>query len=132
MSKYDQAAIKAVELFHQGVTDSPVRAWDMATLELFGEGSWGQKKGCPKNAFLGLCEEEYVQGFPKGIYNTRRNSKNKNYAIKATEIIKKQPELLEDIKELWHRVSNGSGMSHNHQMKLLKLSIRKITYKANL
>lgn len=72
--------------------------------------------------------------FPKGIYNTRRNSKNKKYAIKAMaiELIKEQPELLEDIKELWYRVSNGSGMSKIIRWKSLKPFIRKITYRANL
>lgn len=37
-------------------------------------------------------------------------------AIKAVELIKEQPELLEDAKELWARVSKGSGISHNHQI----------------
>ena len=85
----------------------------------------GTEKGLSKECLLGLCEEGYVQGIPKGMYNTRRNSKNKNYAIKATEIIKEQPELLEDIKELWYRVSNGSGMSHNHQMEVVRALYKK-------
>ncbi|MWV43394.1 hypothetical protein GRF59_07085 [Paenibacillus sp. HJL G12] len=120
MSKYAQAAIEAVELVYQGVTDSPVKAWDMATSKLFGKGSWGQKKGCPKNAFLGLCEDGFIEGIPKGIYNTRENSINKNYAIRAIELITEQPKLLEDIKELWNRASNGNGISHNHQMHIVK------------
>ena len=49
--KYDQATINAVELFHQGVIDTPVRAWDMATSELFGEGSWGQKRAVQRMPF---------------------------------------------------------------------------------
>ncbi|MEK5407682.1 hypothetical protein MKX36_17305 [Paenibacillus sp. FSL W8-0439] len=125
MSKYDQAANKAVELIYQGVTNSPVEAWDIATSELFGKGTWGQKKGCPKNAFLGLCEEGCIEGIPKGLYNTRRKSKNKDYAIKAVKLIKVQPNLLEDIKELWNKVTNNSGISHNHQMDVVKAVYKK-------
>ncbi|MDU5948365.1 MAG: hypothetical protein E7L01_26460 [Paenibacillus macerans] len=120
MSKYGQAAVKAAELLNRGVTNSPAKAWDIATSELFGAGTWGQKKGCPKNAFLGLCEEGYIKGVSKALYNTKRNSKNKNYAIKATELIKAQPDLLEDLKELWNKATNGRGMSHNHQMDVVK------------
>ncbi|MNO70684.1 hypothetical protein D3C76_615770 [compost metagenome] len=119
MSKYAQAAVEAVELVHQGITDSPVKAWEMSTSKFFGAGSWGQRKGCPKNAFLGLCENGFIKGIPKGIYNMKENSKNKNYAIRAIELITQQPELLEDIKELWNKVSNGNEISHNHQMHIV-------------
>lgn len=67
MSKYNQAAIKAVELIHQDISYSPIKAWEIATAEVFGEGTWGAKKGCPKNAFLGLCEEGYVKAFLQGF-----------------------------------------------------------------
>ena len=50
MSKYDQAAINAVELFHQGVIDTPVRhgTWLLQNCSVRDHGT---EKGCPKNAF---------------------------------------------------------------------------------
>jgi hypothetical protein len=46
-----------------------------ATKEIFGEGTWGQIKGCPKNTFLGLCEEGIVKGVNKGNYLIRKKIK---------------------------------------------------------
>ncbi|PQP80737.1 hypothetical protein C0Q44_26280 [Paenibacillus sp. PCH8] len=120
MSKYNQAAIRAVELIHQNINNSPGRAWEIATAELFGEGTWGAKKGCPKNAFLGLCEEGYVKGVSTGIYNSRKNLKNKGYVIKALSIVQKQPDLLDDKKKLWNQVTEGNRMSHNYQLNVLE------------
>ncbi|MEK4431726.1 hypothetical protein MHB54_21425 [Paenibacillus sp. FSL M7-0802] len=47
MSKYNQAAIRAVELIHQNISISPVKAWEIATAEVFGEETWGAKKRMP-------------------------------------------------------------------------------------
>ncbi|WP_226670332.1 DUF6979 family protein [Metabacillus litoralis] len=99
MSKYGQAAVKAVELINSKVVESPIKAWERSTAELFGSGSWGQKKVCPKNAFLGLCEEGLVKNIPRGIYNSRETSKNKDYAINAVNIVREHPNLLNDINK---------------------------------
>jgi hypothetical protein len=120
MSKYGQAAIRAVDLFNKKVVESPTKAWERATGEFFGEGSWGQKKGCPKNAFLGLCEEGLVENIPPGVYNFRKTSKNKDYAITAVNVVREQPELLDNIPELWKKVTNSSGISHNYQIDVVK------------
>ncbi|WP_442952601.1 DUF6979 family protein [Paenibacillus sp. Root52] len=102
------------------IINSPIEAWGVATAEVFGEGTWGAKKGSPKNAFLGLCEEGYIKGVSKGIYNSRKDSKNKRYAISAVSIVKKQPDLLNDKKELWNQVTEGNGISHNYQLNVLE------------
>jgi hypothetical protein len=60
MGKYGQAAISAVSFIQSGLVKRPLEAWMEATKEIFGEGTWGQIKGCPKNTFLGLCEEGIV------------------------------------------------------------------------
>jgi hypothetical protein len=119
VNKYAQAALRAVELLHENTVESPAKAWSTATGEFFGQGSWGQKKGCPKNTFLGLCEEGLVKGVPPGIYNYRQNSKNKGYALKAVQLIKTQSELLNDVNGLWGRVLGGEEMSHNYQMDVV-------------
>jgi hypothetical protein len=120
MSKYGQAAVRACELYNMKIVESPVKAWEKATSEIFGDGSWGQKKGCPKNAFLGLCEEGLVENIPQGTYNSRTTSKNKAYAITAVNIVREQPNLLDNINELWKQVTNGNGISHNYQMDVVK------------
>jgi len=120
MNKYNQAAIKAVELMHKDLCHSPIEAWKIATAEVFGEGTWGAKKGCPKNAFLGLCEEGYIKGISSGVYNSRRDSKNKRYVVKAASIIKEQPDFLNNKKELWNQVTEGNRISHNYQLDVLE------------
>lgn len=119
MSKYGQAAVNAVNAMMIGIYNSPNEAWNHATIEFFGEGTWGQKKGCPKNAFLGLCEEGLLKGVPTGTYNSRNNSKNKGYAIRAVNILKTDPGLVEEKNELWDRVIEGKEMSHNYQMDVV-------------
>lgn len=57
-----------------------------------------KKKGCPRNAFLGLYEEGLVKGIPSGNYT--RSKKNKEYAIKAVKILKGAPELSSNSKTL--------------------------------
>jgi hypothetical protein len=44
-----------------------------------------QKKGCPRGAFLGLCEEGLVKGIPAGNYTTSKD--NKAYAVRAAELL---------------------------------------------
>lgn len=61
MNKYARAAIRAVEILENG-ENSPVIAWDMATREIFTPDSPSQKKGCPMNTFLAICEDGLVRG----------------------------------------------------------------------
>jgi len=79
MNKYGQAAVRAVRLINIGSISSPVDAWERATSEIFGKGTSSQKKGCPRGAFLGLCEDGKVLGIPPGKYTS--STKNKSYAI---------------------------------------------------
>jgi hypothetical protein len=83
----------------------------------------GKKRGVQKNAFLGLCEEGLVKNIPRGTYNSRETSKNKDYAIKAVNIVREHPNLLNDINKLWKQVTNGNGISHNYQMDIVKALI---------
>jgi hypothetical protein len=41
-------AVRAVELVNMKVVESPTKAWEIATSEFVGEGSWGQKKDAQK------------------------------------------------------------------------------------
>ena len=44
-----------------------------------------QKKGCPRGAFLGLCEDGLVKGIPAGNYTVSKD--NKAYAVRAAELL---------------------------------------------
>lgn len=127
MSGYGEAAIISVKYYKDKVVDTPIKAWEKATHEVF-KSSWSMDKGCPKSTFLGLCEEGMVLGIPSGKYTKSR--KNKAYALTAIEILNENPSLIKDVKGLWKLVVN-SDMKHNCQMDVVVslLSAGLITYK---
>jgi len=64
-------------------------------------------KGCPKNAFLGLCEEGYLKNIP-AIPNNN-SGLNKSYAIEAVNYLQNQKYDQKEIKPkiLWEKLSNN-------------------------
>jgi len=115
MGKYGDAAIRAVGLVRSGSVKSPINAWKRDTGEIFSEGTSSQDKGCPRGAFLGLCEEGIITGIPAGNYT--RSIKNKEYALKAVRLLKEEPEVTQT--ELWDKVVEGKGIKHNGQMDVV-------------
>ena len=118
MGKYGQAAVKAAALLNTESMILPRDAWNQATIEIFGKGTSSQEKGCPRSAFIGLCEEGLVKGVNAGKY-ALKSTKNKDYAIKAMNLIKKEPSLTNDINQLWNQVTTGEGKVHNSQMDVV-------------
>jgi hypothetical protein len=119
MGKYGQAAIRAIDLLISNKVETPVNAWEAATIEIFGEGTSSQMKGCPKTTFIGLCESGMVLGVQKGTYLKNKNSKNKMYGIEAIKLLNKEPSLSRDIKQLWSCVLEGENKQHNAQMDVV-------------
>ncbi|MFZ3579988.1 DUF6979 family protein [Virgibacillus sp. DJP39] len=119
MGKYGQAALKAVNLIKINREENPIVAWQSATTEIFGEGTSSQRKACPKSTFLGLCEEGFISEVKPGNYSTRKGSKNKDYGIKAIQLLKKQPSLSNDAKQLWDKVLEGEIKKPNSQMDVV-------------
>lgn len=117
MNSYGKAAIRAVLLFTSGVVDSPLDGWEKATTEIFGKGTSSQKKPCPRCAFLGLCEDGLVKGIPVGRYIN--GSKNKNYALSAVAILKRNLEFTTYKHSLWNDVLVGKPIIHNNQMDVV-------------
>ena len=97
INKYGRAAIKATQLFHSNPHDI-LKCWNRAVIELFPHQKASQEKSCPKGAFLGLCEEGLVKGIPKGNYT--KSIKNKEYTLKALEILKQNSQTTFSPKEL--------------------------------
>ena len=117
MGKYGEVAVKAVKLFTSGGVNSPIDAWQNVATEIFPKSPWSQRKDCPRGAFLGLCEEGTVKGIPPGRYT--HSVKNKQYAMKALEVLKEAPELSSDSEELWSKVIGGDYKVHNQQMDVV-------------
>lgn len=114
--KYGKAAVKATRLQHEGKYNSPKTAWNAAVKEGFPNSKSSQEKGCPKNAYLGLCEDGLVRGIPLGDYTG--SELNKMYAVKAVCEIRKDPELQNKPGELWQRVI-GKETRKNSQMDVV-------------
>lgn len=117
MGGFGSAAKRAVELYTAGLVETPREAWNRAVVEEFGNITITHKKGCPRCAFLGLCEEGLVKGVPRGFYTT--SEKNKEYAIQGVEILRENPSLSSDPMALWDAVLGERSISYNDQMHVV-------------
>ncbi|MFZ1041645.1 MAG: hypothetical protein WCA79_16835 [Anaerolineales bacterium] len=91
-------------------------AWDQATEKLL-ESKSSQQKGCPRDAFLALCEEGLVKGIPRVKYCN--SVLNKKYAILALRHLHGDPNLSEQPERLWQIVMEGTKKQHNSQMHVV-------------
>jgi uncharacterized protein DUF6979 len=116
MAKYGRVAVLAHDLI---VNDqrSPEHAWMLAAAAVFPDSPSCQQKGCPRGAFLGLCEEGMVKDVPGGMYTT--SVENKSYAIKAVQLLRSDPSLSRNEDLLWSKVMNGSEKTPNSQMDVV-------------
>ena len=117
MNKYAQIAINVVKRINLDNSINPKEAWEIEANNLFGEGKASAKKGCPKNAFLGLCEEGLIKGIPKGEYITRSDNLNKEYVLEAYKYLKNNNSNITPL-ELWRKIGMDK-KSHNSQMNIL-------------
>jgi hypothetical protein len=113
MGKYGTAAVRAVILFRNREARTPREAWRKATAEVFRT----TPKNCPECSFLGLCEEGLVKGIPPGDYTLSR--KNKEYAIRAVQILVDDPVLADHRTRLWDEVVQGEWKKENEQMDVV-------------
>ena len=119
MGKYGEAAVLAVDIIKNGGCNNAKEAWELASTEIFGKGTPSQLKGCPKNTFLGLCEEGLIKGIQPGYYT--KSQKNKAYALEAVELLKSNPLLASDAIKLWQLVMNGADKNYNYQMDVVTM-----------
>ena len=75
-----------------------------------------RKKGCPRGAYLGLCEEGMVKGIPPGHYTTSKD--NKACAVRAAALLAEGKEGW-STRALWQTVTNDPGKAHNSQMDVV-------------
>lgn len=115
MGKYGKTAEIATKLLISGKVNTPIEAWELAVSQVFPDSEASRSKSCPKNSFLGLCEDGYVLGAEQGRYT--RSKKNKDYAVKAVKLLNSNPALNE--KELWESVIDEPDKKHNSQMDVV-------------
>jgi len=116
VSGYGAVAVAAVELIHGGL--APASAWAQAALAIFPHSQSQRDKGCPRGAFLGLCEAGIVAGIRSGTYT--RSVDNKGYAIRAVELLASDPSLAKSgPKALWDQVMQGVPKVPNGQMDVV-------------
>jgi hypothetical protein len=92
---------------------SPVLAWDKAVTVEFPDSISSQKKSCPKNAFLGLCEEGLIEGINSGDYT--QSDLNKKYSITAIKILASHKNKTFSPPELWKAVLKKLNADHEKQ-----------------
>ena len=111
-NKYGDVAIKAASLVDKEWF-TPREAWNKAASEVFENSPSSAQKGCPRTAFLSLCELGLVKGVAKGFY-VKSNS-NKEYTISAYHKLLNSREKF-SRSELWKTVSDKT---HNSQIDVL-------------
>lgn len=113
-NSYGVITLNAIELIR--LQFSPTEAWYCAVK--------GKEKGCPKSAFLGLCQFGWVKDVPRGEYLSSRalNGPNKDYAIRAAQRLLANPETDYAPGQLWNLSITGfiePPANHNQQMNVV-------------
>jgi hypothetical protein len=115
VSNYNKYGLAAKEAAQQG--GDPFESWNVAVNDIFDSES-SINKGCPKNTFLGLCEDGLVKGIKPGSYFKRKKPNiNKQYAITAVGLLSSDSNLPKN--ELWYKVKSKLNLGekrHNSQM----------------
>jgi hypothetical protein len=95
---------------------SPAVRWESAMAKLYPTSPSARKKGCPRGAFLGLCEEGLVRGIPAGRYTSSKD--NKEYAVRAAALLTEGKQNW-SISSLWRAVAIDPEKTHNSQMDVV-------------
>lgn len=119
MNKYAKVAIEVAEEL-QSMKKEEQKKIDLGDLwkEKCKENEFKEasiKKGCPRLAFIGLCENNLIKGIE--IKNSDKESLNKNYAVEAVKVLKNDKKNY-TFKELWEEIGNKD-KKHNSQMNIV-------------
>ena len=114
-NRYGEAALMAVR--QAGSTDiTPEERWEASMQKLYPTSPAARNKGCPRGAFLGLCEEGLVKGIPAGSYT--KSHANKQYAVRAVALLTEGTQHWSRTS-LWRAVTNGADKAENSQMDVV-------------
>jgi len=114
-NRYGEAAIMAAR---QGPSANinPIARWENAMEKLYPTSLAARKKGCPRAAFLGLCEEGLVKGIPAGKYTKSKD--NKAYAVLAAGLLMDATQRW-SRSTLWKAVTKDAVEQENGQMDVV-------------
>lgn len=115
MGKYGEVAVLAMK--NTNISVEPAAAWNASAEKIFGEKVASVKKGCPRGAFLGLAEEGFLIGVPKGNYT--KSKLNKTYAVNAVNLLSQNEQFLHNKKQLWVESCNSSTKEQNGQIDVV-------------
>jgi len=114
-NRYGEAALIAAHPDKHHPKATPLDRWNVATKQLYPTSPTQQRKGGPRGAFLGLCEEGLVKRIVPGSYSAQRI--HKDYAVQAAHL------LLEgaaaSVNGLWRAVADDPETPHTSQMDVV-------------
>jgi hypothetical protein len=116
MGIYGRAAVLAKQLVMTSAR-SPEDAWEQAIAQATRSQS-SREKPCPRNAFLGICGADLIDGVSGNRCRSHAGSKNGRYAIAAWKLLQVDPGLKNDKKTLWGRLE-GVIVRENGQMDVV-------------
>jgi hypothetical protein len=114
-NRYPEAALIAARQGGSGPADPGAR-WEKALLQLYPGSPTSRKKGGPRGAFLGLCEEGLVKGIPAGNYSASKD--NKAYAVQAAALLAEGTRSW-STTALWQAVTGDPEKKHSSQMDIV-------------
>lgn len=106
MTKYTEAAITTAKRCQGSIRPDIKAEWRKAIEELS-----AYDEGCPRSAFIGLCEEGMIKGIRPGSYGLRTSNKNKYYAIAAANLVLSGNNT--DPKSIWKEVTKSEIQAHD-------------------
>jgi hypothetical protein len=101
MADFGTVAVETAKRWDQNKPANPDELWRSVCREQELTDSM-IKKGCPKNTFLGLCEEGLIKNIPPGKYT--ESKKNKRYGLAAVKILAKNHSLADNPCTLWDAI----------------------------
>jgi len=121
MTIYENAAKEAIKMYRDGSSLDLEEIWENAVSK-FTTSKNSIIKGCPKGAFLGLCEEGLINGIPAGCY-TRNSGKqmNKMYALTAVELLESSPNEIFNEMDLWRQVLDNLDYEYKQPQDQMKI-----------
>ena len=117
MGNYGNAAVRAAKSLASGRQMSPREAWDDAVMIEYPTQSESRKKGCPRGAFIGLCEAGFVSGVTRT--GSDKLSKNGEYAVAAVKAVRRNPALARSRSDLWRLACLDQPKAQNGQMDVV-------------
>ena len=115
MEQYGRVAVQATRLLAGGDLSASA-AWDTAAARITASQA-SRDKGCPRGAFLGLCEAGLIAGAEQPAGDA--GGLNGEYAVRAARALRANPDLQYDRVELWRQACLNSRKAHNGQMDVV-------------